>query len=92
MKPSVKPQIGWSAMLKVEDIQPRISRHGYKYCTVYTNAGLSVCTSEQKGARLCLYEPYEMKGLIKPFNGGSYLKAESFELFDASSFKNAFSS
>ena len=83
MKKIKKPSIKWSAMLKIEDVCPRRSRWGQPYILLYTNAGIAVCADEAIGNRICLYEPYEMRGYLKAFTGGSYLKLEKLEHFDS---------
>lgn len=82
MRKPMKPSIKWHSLLNIEDIQPRKSRYGTVYCLLYTNSGLAVCATEQIAQRLCLYEPYEMRGIVKPYIGGSYLKLDRCELFN----------
>ena len=86
------PLIRWTGMLKVEDLQPRKSRWGTTYCVLYTNANQTICCSESDGQKICLYEPYEMKGFIHPYHGGMYLRLEKATVYESNSFKNAFSS
>lgn len=82
--------IRWSAMLSVDDMQPRRSRYGTVYCVLYTNANQTVCCDEKTAQRVALYEPYMMKGFVHPYNGGVYLRVEKLEKFDSASFKNVF--
>ena len=81
-----KPQIRWTAMLKIEDICPRRSRWGDPYVLLYTNADVPICAEERVGNQVCLYEPYELQGWLKPYNGGTYLKLEKFELFNSQNY------
>jgi len=89
-KSSQKSKILWSAMLRIEDIQPRKSRWGTIYAVFYTSAGLTVCATEKQAQSICLFEPYEMKGQVKTYDGGFYLKLDRMDLFDPVSFKETF--
>lgn len=83
-----KPTIKWSGLVKIEDIQLRKTRYGDIYAVLYTNAGSNVIASERHAQLCCLYEPYEMRGHIKAFYGGQYLKLDRLELFQSNSYKH----
>lgn len=85
-KRPAKPIVRWSAMLSIEEIRPRLGRYG-KYAVLYTNGNINICCSEEEANKLCLFEPYEMKGLVKVVHGGQYLRLDKAELFDSASFK-----
>lgn len=80
--------IRWSGLVKIEDICLKKSRFGNVYAVLYTNSGINICSPEQEAAKLCLYEPYEMRGTIKQFLGGQYLKLEKAYLFDPSGYRH----
>ena len=77
-------------MLRIEDMQPRKSRWGTIYAVLYTSAGLTVCATEKQAQSICLFEPYEMQGQVKTYDGGFYLKLDKLDLFDPVSFKESF--
>lgn len=72
-------------MLKIEDITLRKSRYGDVYAVFYTPGG-NIIAKERHAQEVCLYEPYEMRGFVKQFFGGNYLKLDRLELFDSNSF------
>lgn len=80
-------KIKWHGMLKIEDIQLRRSRYGDIYAVLYTNSGGNIIATEHQASRLCLFEPYQMRGEIKPYFGGQYLKLGGYELFDSSGYR-----
>lgn len=89
MKPNkrqTKRQIKWNSILKVEDISPRKTKD-WVYVILYTNAGVTVCCSESQAKRLCLYEPYEMRGYINYLKGGNYLVLEKASLAEGKNFR-----
>jgi len=74
-----KKKVKWNAQLSVTDISPR--RKGkWTYLLLYTDLGISVCTSEEIGEKLSLFEPYNMKGYINFCKGGSFLVLEKANL------------
>ena len=75
MRDKDKKKVKWNSVLSIEDISPR-RKQDFIYMLLYTNLGVSVCTSEEMGQRLCLFQLYEMKGYVNFCKGGSYLVME----------------
>lgn len=75
MRDKDKRKVKWNSVLSIEDISPR-RKAEFIYVLLYTNLGISVCTSETIGQRLCLFQPYEMKGYVNFCKGGTYLVLE----------------
>jgi hypothetical protein len=75
-------------MVKIEDVQPRRSKFA-TYCILRTELGNFSC-SERLAASLCLFEPYELKGIVKFVMGGMYLWVTRAELFNANTYRNQF--
>ena len=76
-----KKKVKWSSKLTVNDISPRKTRD-YTYVILYTSDHISVCCSETIAQRLCIGEPYEMRGYLSFHKGGSYLVLERAKLFN----------
>lgn len=82
----MKRQIKWNSILRIEEISPRKTKD-WVYVILYTEAGVTVCCSESQANKLCLYEPYEMKGYINYLKGGNYLVLEKATLADGKNFR-----
>jgi hypothetical protein len=80
-KDKEKRKVKWNSVLSVTDISPR-KKGDFTYHLLYTDLGISVCTSESIGERLCLFEPYDMKGYVNFCKGGSFLVLEKAKLLD----------
>lgn len=78
-------KIRWSALLSIEEMVPRRGRYG-RYVVLYTNANITVCCGEELANKLCLFEPFEMKGEVQQYHGGTYLKLSNATYFDPASF------
>lgn len=76
-----KRKVKWTSILSVTDISPR-RKGDFTYHLLYTDLGISVCTSETIGEKLCLFEQYDMKGYINFCKGGSFLVLEKASLLD----------
>lgn len=76
-----KRKVRWSAKLTINDIMPRRTRD-FTYVILYTDDGINVCCSDTIANRLCVGEPYEMKGYINFKKGGSYLVLDRAKLFN----------
>jgi len=74
-----KRKVKWHSVLSVTDISPR-RKGDFTYHLLYTDLGVSVCTSETIGEKLCLLMPYEMKGYVNFCKGGSFLVLEKANL------------
>ena len=81
-----KRKIKWSSVLIIQDISPRKARD-FVYVILYTDVGITVCTDETKANKLCLFEPYEMKGYLNYTKGGVYLVLEKAKLAEGHSFQ-----
>ena len=81
MKDKDKRKVKWNSLLQVTDISPR-KKADWIYCLLYTNIGVSVCSSEKLGAKLCLFQDYEMRGYVNFCKGGTYLVVEKAERFN----------
>lgn len=79
MRDKEKKKVKWTSELSITDISPR-KKGDFTYHLLYTDLGISVCTSEAIGEKLCLLEPYEMKGYVNFCKGGSYLVLEKAKL------------
>jgi len=80
-----KKKIKWSSILVITDISPRKSKD-WVYVILYTDAEVTVCCSETQAQRMCLNEPYEMKGYLNYKKGGVYLVLDKAELADGSKY------
>jgi hypothetical protein len=75
-------------MASIEDIQPKRGKYN-TYCLLRTVAGTFSC-SEKLAEKLCLYEPYEMRGQVRFVLGGTYLWVSTAELFNAGGYKRQY--
>lgn len=82
-------KILWSALLTIEEMVPRKGRYG-EYVVLYTNAGNTVACSPELAHKLCLFEPFEMKGTVNYYNGGMYLKLKDAQLFNRQTYVEVF--
>jgi len=85
MKDRDKKKVKWNSVLEVTDISPR-KKADFIYMLLYTNLGISVCTSETIGQKMCLFVPYEMRGYVNFCKGGSYLVLEKATIVDGKSY------
>lgn len=81
-----KRKVKWSSKLTINEISPRKTRD-YTYVILYTDDSITVCCSEKQAQRLCIGEPYEMRGYISFHKGGSYLVLDRASLMDGKSFR-----
>lgn len=81
-----KTKIKWNSLLAITDLSPRKSRD-FSYVILYTDAGVTVCCSESQAQRLCLGEPYEMRGYLNYKKGGVYLVLDRASLVNGKNFR-----
>lgn len=82
-----KTKIKWNSLLRITDISPRKTRD-WIYVILYTDADVTVCCSEIQAQRLCLNEPYEMRGYLNYKKGGVYLVLDRAKLFSGKAYRD----
>ncbi len=76
-----KKRVKWNSVLRINDISPRRTRD-WTYVILYTDADVTVCCNESQAQRLCINEPYEMKGYLNYRKGGVYLVLDRAKLIE----------
>lgn len=72
--------------MSIDDISPRKTKD-WTYVILYTDADVTVCCSESQAQRLCIGEPYEMRGYLNYKKGGVYLVLDRALLANGNSFQ-----